>query len=83
MTVRRWSQDDDGVLQLFDSEPVELALSAMRSQPRTAFMGRGVKSEAGEVYLHRVAFDVGEAALEGDIIYRDGDWVFAEVAADL
>ncbi|KAF7673047.1 hypothetical protein GT037_008998 [Alternaria burnsii] len=83
MTVRRCSQDDDGVLQLFDSEPVELALSAMRSQPRTAFMGRGVKSEAGEVYLHRVAFDVGEAALEGDIIYRDGDWVFAEVAADL
>ncbi|KAB2104089.1 hypothetical protein AG0111_0g7751 [Alternaria gaisen] len=82
MTVRRWSPDDDGVLRLDDPELVELALSAMRSQPRTAFMGRSVKSEAGEVYLHRVAFDVGEAALEGDIVYRDGDWVFAEVPAD-
>ncbi|RYO70527.1 hypothetical protein AA0113_g3201 [Alternaria arborescens] len=83
MTVRRWSPDDDGVLRLFDPELVELALSAMRSQPRTAFIGRSVKSEAGRVYLHRVAFDVGEAALEGDIVYRDGDWVFAEVSADL
>ncbi|CAN9434095.1 unnamed protein product [Alternaria alternata] len=84
MTVRRWNQDEDNeVLHLVDPGEVELALSAMRSQPKTTFMSYGVTSKAGELYLHKVAFDVGEAALEGDIVYRDGDWVFAEVSADL
>jgi hypothetical protein len=55
----------------------------MRSQPKTTIMGYRITSKAGGVYLYKVAFDVGEAALEGDIVYRDGDWVFAEVSADL
>ena len=84
MTVRRWNQDEDNeVLHLVDPGEVELALSAMRSQPKTTFMSYGVMSKGGELYLHKVAFDVGEAALEGDIVYRNGDWVFAEVSSDL
>lgn len=78
MTVRRWSREDDGVLLLSDPEDVQLALSAMRSQPRTVFMGAGIKSEAGEVYPHRVSFDVGEAALARDIVYQNGEWTFAD-----
>jgi hypothetical protein len=66
-------------LRLFNPEQVELALDVMRSQPRAAFMDSGIKSEAGVVYPHRVASDVGEAALAGDIVYRDGSWMFAEV----
>jgi len=84
MTVRRWNQDEDNeVLHLVDPGEVELALSAMRSQPKTTFMSYGVMSKGGELYLHKVAFVVGEAALEGDIVYRNGDWVFAEVSSDL
>ncbi|KAI4640001.1 hypothetical protein J4E93_008800 [Alternaria ventricosa] len=78
MSVRRWSPEDDGVLRLFDPEEVQLALSAMRSQPRTVFMGAGIRSEAGEVYSHRVSFDVGEAALARDIVCQNGEWTFAD-----
>jgi hypothetical protein len=84
MTVRHWTPDeDDKVLHLADLGQVELALSAMRSQPKTTIMGYRITSKAGRVYPYKVAFDVGEAALKGDIVYRDGDWVFAEVSADL
>jgi hypothetical protein len=83
MNVGRWNSDDCDDLHLFDPEHVELALSAMHSQPRTALMGHGLINAAGEGYLHRVAFDIGKTALEGDIVYRDGDWVFAEVSSDL
>jgi hypothetical protein len=66
-------------LRLFNPEQVELALGTMRSQPRAAFTGSGIKIEAGVVYPHKVASDVGEAAWAGDIVCRDGSWVFAEV----
>jgi hypothetical protein len=81
--VGRWNSDDCDDLHLFDPEHVELALSAMHSQPRTALMGHGFINAAGEGYLHRVAFDIGKTALEGDIVYRDCDWVFSEVSSDL
>jgi hypothetical protein len=71
--LRRTSPDYVGILQLDGYEQVKVALSAMRSRPRTVFTDSGTEGVGGERYPYAVDFEIGNAAVDRFVLEDEDD----------
>jgi hypothetical protein len=69
-------------LDVYSQEEVETALSAMRDRPMTVSTDERFQGAGGEVYSHMVTWHRAYAALSGEMVYRDGQWVSEDEIED-